>query len=192
MPRRLNVSSARQSAASRFWVVVLTTAVLLLRLPAAVEASFLPPEVEDKLANFLAVFVLIVVPVVLIVLFWMVHVLPEKIAHKRHHPQFEAIRTLCLLSLVFGGLLWPIAWLWAYSKPVAYRVAYGTDKHANYHLEMGAKAREGKLSDDEFVHLCDELDAMQARGALPRELRGLREELNVIRSQRIKPAEVPA
>ena len=24
------------------------------------------------------------------------------------------IRTLCLLSLVFGGLLWPIAWLWAY------------------------------------------------------------------------------
>ncbi len=70
-----------------------------------------------------------VVPVVLIVLFWMVHVLPEKIAHKRHHPQFEAIRTLCLLSLVFGGLLWPIAWLWAYSKPVGYKLAYGTDKH---------------------------------------------------------------
>ena len=30
----------------------------------------------------------------LIVLFWMVHVLPEKIAHKRHHPQLEAIKTL--------------------------------------------------------------------------------------------------
>jgi hypothetical protein len=32
-----------------------------------------------------------------------------------------------LLSLVFGGLLWPIAWLWAYSKPVLYKLAYGTD-----------------------------------------------------------------
>ena len=58
----------------------------------------------------------------------MVHILPEKIAHKRHHPQFEAIRTLCLLSLVFGGLLWPIAWIWAYSKPVMHKMAYGTDK----------------------------------------------------------------
>jgi hypothetical protein len=44
---------------------------------------------------------------------WIVHVLPEKIAHKRHHPRRDAIQTLCLLSLVFGGLLWPLAWLWA-------------------------------------------------------------------------------
>ena len=91
-------------------------------------ASLLSPELEDKLATFLALFVIFVVPVVLIALFWMVHILPEKIAHKRHHPQFEAIRTLCLLSLVFGGLLWPIAWIWAYSKPVMHKIAYGTDK----------------------------------------------------------------
>ena len=76
-------------------------------------------------------------PVALIVVFWMVHVLPEKIAHKRHHPQFEAIKTLCLLSLVFGGLLWPIAWLWAYTKPVGYKLAYGTDKHPDYFKEHG-------------------------------------------------------
>ena len=86
------------------------------------------PEAEDSLATGLALFVIFVVPVVLIALFWMVHILPEKIAHQRHHPQFEAIRTLCLLSLVFGGLLWPIAWLWAYSKPVMHKIAYGTDK----------------------------------------------------------------
>jgi hypothetical protein len=30
--------------------------------------------------------------------------------------------------LVFGGLLWPIAWLWAYTKPVLYKRAYGVDK----------------------------------------------------------------
>ena len=80
------------------------------------------------MADVLTWIVLIVVPIGGIVLFWLVHILPEKIAHKRHHPQFEAIRTLCLLSLVFGGLLWPIAWLWAYTKPVAYKMAYGTDK----------------------------------------------------------------
>src|SRR4029453_17736874 len=74
-----------------------------------------------------------------IALFWMVHVLPEKIAHRRHHPQFEAIRTLCLLSLVFGGLLWPIAWIWAYSKPVMYKMAYGTDKGPEAH-EAGGHA----------------------------------------------------
>ena len=87
---------------------LITATVLLLLLSGRVHASFLSPELEDKLATFIALFVLFVVPIVLIVLFWMVHILPEKIAHKRHHPQFEAIRTLCLLSLVFGGLLWPV------------------------------------------------------------------------------------
>ena len=66
--------------------------------------------------------------VVGIAVFWMVHILPEKIAHDRHHPQKDAIQTLCILSLFFGGLLWPLAWLWAYSKPVVYKMAYGTDK----------------------------------------------------------------
>jgi CBS domain containing-hemolysin-like protein len=103
-------------------------ASLLLFLPRAAHASLLSPELEDKLATGIALFVLFIVPVVLIVLFWMVHILPEKIAHQRNHPQFEAIRTLCLLSLVFGGLLWPIAWVWAYSKPVMYKMAYGTDQ----------------------------------------------------------------
>ena len=72
----------------------------------------------DTIADYMAIFVLVFVPALLIYLFWMVHILPEKIAERRGHPQAEAIKTLCLLSLVFGGLLWPLAWLWAYSKPV--------------------------------------------------------------------------
>jgi CBS domain containing-hemolysin-like protein len=85
-------------------------------------------EVVDTLADYIAIFVLVFVPALLIYLFWMVHILPEKIAERRGHPQADAIKTLCLLSLVFGGLLWPIAWLWAYSKPVLYKMAYGTDR----------------------------------------------------------------
>jgi hypothetical protein len=105
----------------------LLTLAGFLAVPSEAAASLFPPEVEDKLATVIALFVIFVVPVVLIALFWMVHVLPEKIAHKRNHPQFEGIRTLCLLSLLFGGLLWPLAWLWAYSRPVFYKMAYGTD-----------------------------------------------------------------
>ena len=85
-------------------------------------------EMVDTVADYLAVFVLFFVPALLIYLFWMVHILPEKIAERRGHPQADAIKTLCLLSLVFGGLLWPIAWIWAYTRPVLYKMAYGEDR----------------------------------------------------------------
>ncbi len=89
---------------------------------------------------------LLFVPIIVIVIFWLVHVLPEKIAHKNHHPQFQAIKTLCLLSLAFGGLLWPLAWLWAYTKPVGYKVAYGTDKSEDYFREQEARLRADQLA----------------------------------------------
>jgi len=150
-------------------------------------ASFLSGEALDTMADVLAIVVLVVVPAIVIVLFWIVHVLPEKIAHKRHHPQRDAITTLCLLSLVFGGLLWPLAWIWAYTKPIGYRLAYGTDRHPEYYDEMAEKHREGRLSREEMVHLREELETMEARGALPPGLRALKDEL-----VRPKIAEKPA
>ncbi len=101
---------------------------LLLALPSAAHASLFEGETLDKVANALAWIVLFVVPVVGIAVFWMVHILPEKIAEKKNHPQAKAIQVVCLLSLVFGGMLWPIAWLWAYTKPVLHKLAYGTDQ----------------------------------------------------------------
>jgi len=144
---------------------------------APASAAFLAGEALDTAADVLAIVVMILVPVVGIVAFWLVHILPEKIAHKRHHPQRDAIQTLCLLSLVFGGLLWPIAWLWAYTKPVGYRMAYGTDKHEDYFHEMAEKHRTGGLVDEEIVHLKEDLEAMEARGALPPKLKALKDEL---------------
>ena len=70
---------------------------------------------------------LVIAPIIGITVFWLLHVMPEKIAEKKKHPQTHAIHCLCLLSLFFGGLLWPIAWLWAYTKPVLHKMAYGTD-----------------------------------------------------------------
>jgi len=149
----------------------------ILLAPGTAAASFLSGDALDTAANVLAWVVLVLVPVVAIVLFWMVHVLPEKIAHKNHHPQRKAIQTLCLLSLVFGGLLWPLAWLWAYTKPVGYKLAYGTEMHEDYFLENAEKWRKGELAEVELRQLRAELDAVEARGALTPALRLLRDEL---------------
>jgi CBS domain containing-hemolysin-like protein len=127
----------------------LPTLVAIALWPAVAHASFLPPDLIDSAADVIAVFVLILVPVGGIYLFWKVHVLPEIVAEKRHHPQKDAIKTLCILSLMFGGLLWPIAWLWAYSKPVMYKLAYGTDKHEDFYKEQAEqKAAEVGESED--------------------------------------------
>jgi CBS domain containing-hemolysin-like protein len=153
-------------------------AVAAFASPAA-HASFLSGDALFKAANVLAIVVIVVVPIVAIVVFWLVHVLPEKIAHKRHHPQTEAIQVLCLLSLVFGGLLWPIAWLWAYTKPVLYKMAYGRDKADSYYADKpgGEPASAVPLRDD-VARLRGELDALMARSqGAPEELKAVREQL---------------
>lgn len=83
----------------------------------------------DSVADWMSVFILLVMPPAAIYLFWILHILPEKAAKKRNHPQKDAIHMLCLLSLVFGGLLWPIAMLWAYVKPMGMRVALVEAEH---------------------------------------------------------------
>ena len=143
-------------------------------------ASFLSGDALDTMADWIAIVVLVVVPIGVIVVFWMIHVLPEKIAEKRHHPQKDAINTLCLLSLLFGGLLWPVAWIWAYTRPVAYRAAYGTDKHDDYFVEQGERAKAGQLPADDLAHLRDELQWMADRGRLSPALAALRKDLDAL------------
>jgi len=142
--------------------------------PAVARASLLPPELEDMMAEVVSWVTLIVSPIAIIVIFWLVHILPEKIAEKRKHPQAKAIQTLCLLSLFFGGLLWPLAWLWAYSKPVLYKLAYGTDVAEPEHdapepppPQAGPKpavAMEMRLLEQKIA----ELEAQLAQQANPR------------------------
>jgi len=145
-------------------------------------ASLLSPEAEDSLATFLALFILFVVPVVLIVVFWLVHILPEKIAHKRHHPQFEAIRTVCLLSLVFGGMLWPIAWIWAYTKPVVHKMAYGTDT-ASHEVEEEGDAWEADAKPATPPGLHDRLARLEKAGVSPDELKAIRADIEALESK---------
>jgi CBS domain containing-hemolysin-like protein len=159
-------------------------ALALALSPCVARASFLHGEALDSLANGLAIFILFAVPIGGIVLFWLVHILPEKVAEKRHHPQKDAIKTLCLLSLVFGGLLWPLAWLWAYSKPVVYKLAYGTDKHEDYYRELAEKESQeaGALADD-VARMRQELTVLAQRGAKPDDLSALQDRLAVLEAK---------
>jgi CBS domain containing-hemolysin-like protein len=183
MPSLRMIEAARCGAPTAARAIVGAAAFgIVLSLPHQAHASLLSEEAEDKLATFLAIFVLFLVPIVLIVLFWMVHVLPEKIAHKRHHPQFEAIRTLCLLSLVFGGLLWPLAWLWAYSKPVMYKMAYGTDKHPDAFSDEG-HGSHGEDEDGGTADLRERLARLDGRGIPATELQALRADVEALEAK---------
>jgi len=151
-------------------------AALLATTPAF--ASHGSPETVDKIADILTWVVIVIVPIVGITVFWLVHVLPEKIAHKRHHPQTEAIQVLCLLSLVFGGMLWPLAWLWAYSKPVLYKMAYGTDKVVPDDAEgTPTPVEEGRDLREDVARLRSDLERIVSRGGAPKELSEIHDRL---------------
>ena len=121
--------TARRRAAPRFRLPWTAAATLLAStLAPAAHASLFSGDTLDAVANGAAWVVLFIAPLAAIGIFLIIHILPEKIAEKKQHPQLDAIKTLCLLSLVFGGMLWPLAWLWAYTRPVIHKMAYGTDK----------------------------------------------------------------
>jgi CBS domain containing-hemolysin-like protein len=133
-------------------------------LPQSAHASMFHGETLDSIANVIAWVALVIAPIIGIVLFWLVHILPEKIAHKRKHPQTRLVQCLCLMSLVFGGILWPLAWILAYSKPVLHKLAYGTDVDESLAHDDHGEAETKETS---------EVEALRARIAqLERQITG--------------------
>lgn len=162
-------------------------AAAALAAPGLAHASFLSGEALDTAANVISWVVIIVVPLVVIALFFYVHVLPELIAERRHHPQKQAIKTLCILSLFFGGLLWPLAWLWAYTRPVMFRAAYGSERHEDYYVEMGERARKGELVREDILRLRHELGQMADSGTLPAALHDVHRSIEALAERHPAP-----
>lgn len=174
----------------RPWIALLLGPVLLAPRPA--HPSLLSGEALDKAADVMAIVVLLVVPIALAALFWFVHVLPEKVAERRNHPQKDAIHTLCNLSLFFGGLLWPLAWLWAYSKPVGYKLAYGTDKHEDYFKKEAETLMQAPVPAVALRHLREEIDAIELKGGLSTSLREIRAQLHRLELEAVREGETRA
>ena len=125
----MNQQPKRRTAAPRPrlpWTAAAT--LIALALAPCAHASLFSGDTLDAVADGAAWVVLFIAPLAGIAIFLLIHILPEKIAERKQHPQLDAIKTLCLLSLVFGGMLWPLAWLWAYTRPVLHKMAYGTDQ----------------------------------------------------------------
>jgi len=78
-------------------------------------------------------------------------------------------------------LLWPIAWLWAYTRPVGYKLAYGTEKHEDYFVEQSELAVSGKLAAEHVDQLRAELESMKRSGNLTPELKRVYERLQDVR-----------
>lgn len=47
--------------------------------------------------------------------------LPGELAHKWGHPQAAAISAMGWIGIATGGLLWPIAFIWAFTTPFGSR-----------------------------------------------------------------------
>ena len=67
--------------------------------------------------DYLSLFILIMGLTLVFYAFIYIHDLPYKIAHKRHHPQAEAIHVACWLSLFTLHALWPFVYIWACMHP---------------------------------------------------------------------------
>jgi hypothetical protein len=63
---------------------------------------------------FVVFAVLILVGVVIVV---SLGKLPGQLAHKWKHPQAGAINAMSWIGIATGGLLWPIAFVWAFTTP---------------------------------------------------------------------------
>jgi uncharacterized membrane protein len=69
--------------------------------------------------SFLDVFALLVLAVLLItaiVVIGVLGALPGRIARNRQHPQADAIAVGGWLGLLFGGVLWPVVMIWAFTN----------------------------------------------------------------------------
>lgn len=104
--------------------------------------AMVSPDKVNTVAEIMSWVVICVVPVVGAVAFWKIHIIPEEIAKKRNHPQADSIHIMCLLSLVMGGMLWPIALIWAYSNP--YQI------HVTDVQEFGVNSDDSEESDNKI------------------------------------------
>lgn len=58
--------------------------------------------------------------------------LPGKIAAGRNHPQAEAVKMCGWIGILTMGILWPVAFIWAYTKPMRVAVGAAESEHSDH------------------------------------------------------------
>ena len=67
--------------------------------------------------DIFALIVIIVLVAACLGIWAMLGAYPGKIARERNHPQADAIAMCGWWGVITMGLLLPVAWIWAYTKP---------------------------------------------------------------------------
>ena len=67
--------------------------------------------------DIFALIVLIVLAAAVIAIWALLGMMPGRIARERNHPQADAINVCGWWGVITMGLLLPLAWIWAYTKP---------------------------------------------------------------------------
>jgi hypothetical protein len=73
--------------------------------------------------DIFALLVLLVLLGAAVAIWAILGMMPGRIARARNHPQAEAINVCGWWGVITLGLLLPVAWIWAYSKPVGQATA---------------------------------------------------------------------
>lgn len=68
-----------------------------------------------------------------LVVFVVLGTMPGKVAVKRNHPQADAINVASWLSLIVGGVAWPLVMTWAYLNPVSDDIRKSKSSLENQH-----------------------------------------------------------
>lgn len=68
--------------------------------------------------DIFAIVVLAVIALVALAAWIMLAMLPGRIARSRGHPQADAINVGGWLGAILGGVLWPVFFIWAFTKPI--------------------------------------------------------------------------
>ncbi len=68
--------------------------------------------------DIFALIVLLVLIAAVVAIWVILGMMPERIARQRGHPQAEAINVCGWWGVITLGILLPVAWIWAYTKPV--------------------------------------------------------------------------
>ncbi len=83
-------------------------------------------------------FILIVLVLAVIVGFVVLAMLPGKLARQRGHPQQEAINVAGWAGALLGGVFWPLALIWAFTRSPFFEAAAPPGESSSKDAEAGS------------------------------------------------------
>ena len=95
--------------------------------------------------DIFALIVLLVLLATAVAVWVILGIYPGRIARERNHPQAEAIAVCGWWGVITMGLLLPVAWIWAYTKPGAVSGRRG-DAHDSDDAARDVQDAEGTKS----------------------------------------------